>query len=207
MQKKISIFFFLLLPLFGLNAQFQVKIKVSNNVDTVAYLRASIFDDKNYIPKDTIRFKNGTASIKNAKSVIGGIYFLYFPATKQKISFIAENKDIINIVIDGKDYINNTTINGLKNKLFIQYQQLEKSLSYIDSNYAKELATGKKFGQTQKAAFFKAKTDSLTTFRTNALPQMANTILELDKISKDANQALQKMEEGNKAKPQIKLEV
>jgi hypothetical protein len=36
---------------------------------------------------------------------------------------------------------------------------------------------------------------------------MANTILELDKISKDANQALQKMEEGNKAKPQIKLEV
>jgi hypothetical protein len=109
MQKKISIFFFLLLPLFGLNAQFQVKIKVSNNVDTVAYLRASIFDDKNYIPKDTIRFKNGTASIKNAKSVIGGIYFLYFPATKQKISFIAENKDIINIVIDGKDYINNNS--------------------------------------------------------------------------------------------------
>jgi hypothetical protein len=172
MQKKISIFFFLLLPLFGLNAQFQVKIKVSNNVDTVAYLRASIFDDKNYIPKDTIRFKNGTASIKNAKSVIGGIYFLYFPATKQKISFIAENKDIINIVIDGKDYINNTSINGLKNKLFLYYQQIEKSFSYLDSNYAKEITNGKKFGQTQKAAFFKAKTDSLTTFRTNALTKM-----------------------------------
>jgi len=172
MHKRFSVLFLLILPLFGLNAQFQVKIKVSNSIDTVAFLRASIFDDKNYIPKDTISLKKGTALVKNTKSVFGGIYFLYFPSSKQKISFIAENKDTINIVIDGKDYINNTTINGVNNKLFIQYQQLEKSLSYIDSNYSNELASGKKFGQVQKAAYFKVKTDSLTSFRSIALKKM-----------------------------------
>jgi hypothetical protein len=36
---------------------------------------------------------------------------------------------------------------------------------------------------------------------------MANTILELDKISGDAEKTIVKMEEGNKAKPQIKLEI
>lgn len=172
MHKRFSVLFFLLLPLFGLNAQFQVKIKVSNSIDTVAFLRASIFDDKNYIPKDTISLKKGIALVKNTKSVFGGIYFLYFPSSKQKVSFIAENKDTINIVIDGKDYINNTTINGVNNKLFIQYQQLEKSLSYIDSNYSNELASGKKFGQIQKAAYFKVKTDSLTAFRSNVLQKL-----------------------------------
>ena len=172
MRIRFLVLFFILFPLFGLYAQFQVNIKVSNSIDTIAFLRASIFDDKNYIPKDTISLKKGVALVKNTKSVFGGIYFLYFPSSKQKISFIAENKDIINIVIDGKDYINNTSINGLKNKLFLHYQQIEKSFSYLDSNYAKEITNGKKFGQTQKAAFFKAKTDSLTTFRTNALTKM-----------------------------------
>jgi hypothetical protein len=78
-------------------------------------------------------------------------------------------------VIDGKDYVNNTTINGFKNNIFLQYQYLEKSFSYLDSNYAKELATGKKYGQIQKAAFFKVKTDSLTAFRTKALKKMKAT--------------------------------
>ena len=143
MHKRFSVLFFLLLPLFGLNAQFQVKIKVSNSIDTVAFIRASIFDDKNYIPKDTIRFKNGTASIKNAKSVIGGIYFLYFPATKQKISFVAKNQDNIILNIDGNDYIQNTIINGVENQYFLKYQQLEKSLAHFDSTYAKEIASGR----------------------------------------------------------------
>jgi hypothetical protein len=36
---------------------------------------------------------------------------------------------------------------------------------------------------------------------------MANTILELDKISIDAEKTIAKLEKGNKARPQIKLEV
>ena len=169
MQRIIILLMCVITPLIGLKAQFQVKIKATNTIDSIAYLRASIFDDKNYIPKDTIQLKKGITVVKNDKSVFGGIYYLYFPSSKQKISFIAENKDTINLIINGPDYINNTTINGQKNRLFLQYQQIEKSLSFIDSNYAKEIASGKKFGLTQKAAYFKIKTDSLTAFRSNAL--------------------------------------
>jgi hypothetical protein len=172
MQKKLFVFIFILLPLLRLKAQFQVIIKAKGVADSVAFFRASIFDDKNYIPKDTIRFKNGIASIKNPKSVIGGIYFLYFPATKQKLSFVAKNKDNIILNIDGNDYIKNTTINGLENHYFLQYQQLEKSLTHFDSAYAKEIASGRKFGQIQKAAYFKVKTDSLTAFRSNVLQKL-----------------------------------
>lgn len=56
-------------------------------------------------------------------------------------------------------------------------------------------------------ADLKIATEDVSTFRMNALPQMANTILELDKISTDASKTIQKMEDGNKAKPQIKLEI
>lgn len=172
MYKKFFVFILILFPLLSLKAQFQVIIKAKGVADSVAFFRASIFDEKNYIPKDTIRFKNGTASIKNPKSVIGGIYFLYFPATKQKISFVAKNQDNIILNIDGNDYIQNTTINGVENQYFLKYQQLEKSLAHFDSTYAKEIASGRKFGQIQKAAYFKVKTDSLTAFRSNVLKKL-----------------------------------
>lgn len=60
-----------------------------------------------------------------------------------------------------------------------------------------------------KSAFadLKIAMEDVSTFRMNALPQMANTILELDKISADAEKTIVKMEEGNKVKPQIKLEI
>ena len=178
MYKKLFVFILILFPLLSLKAQFQVIIKAKGVADSVAFFRASIFDEKNYIPKDTIRFKNGTASIKNAKSVIGGIYFLYFPATKQKISFVAKNQDNIILNIDGNDYIQNTSINGVENQYFLKYQQLEKSLAHFDSTYAKEIASGRKFGQIQKAAYFKVKTDSLTAFRSNVLKKLkSNDVL------------------------------
>ena len=178
MQRIITLLICVIMPLIGLKAQFQVKIKSNNTIDSIAYLRASIFDEKNYIPKDTIQLKKGIAVVKNDKSVFGGIYYLYFPSSKQKISFIAENKDTINLIINGPDYINNSTINGLNNKLFLQYQQLEKSLTHFDSTYAREIASGRKFGQIQKAAYFKVKTDSLTAFRSNVLKKLkSNDVL------------------------------
>lgn len=165
----------LLFPMLGLKAQFQINIKVNNIKDSIAYFRASIFDEKNFISKDTIKLKKGIATIKNTKPVFGGIYYLYFPATKQKISFIAENKDTIKLSIEGADYLKGAMINGTENKLFLQYQLLEKSLAHFDSTYAKEQLAGKKFGQIQKAAFFKIKTDSLTAFRAAALKQLKPT--------------------------------
>ena len=70
-------------PIFGLKAQFQVRLEFKNVTDSIVYLRASLFDEKNFIPKDTINLKKGPATIKNTKSVFGGIYYLYFPASKQ----------------------------------------------------------------------------------------------------------------------------
>lgn len=60
-----------------------------------------------------------------------------------------------------------------------------------------------------KSAFsdLKIAMEDVSTFRLNALPQMAQTILELDQISGDAEKTIAKLEEGNKAKPQIKLEI
>ena len=150
-------------------AQFVLKINASNTIDSVAYLRASLFDDKNYIPKDTIKLYKSPTTIKNTKSIVGGIYFLYFPKTKQKIQFILEDQDTVRLTISGNDYLQPASINTAKNNSFLNYQRLEKSLTHFDSSYAVAIKSGKKFNQIQKAAYFKAKTDSLVAFRTNAL--------------------------------------
>lgn len=49
--------------------------------------------------------------------------------------------------------------------------------------------------------------EDVATFRVNALPQMANTIIELDKISADAEKTITKIEKGNRARPQIKIDI
>jgi hypothetical protein len=153
-----------ILPLCML-AQYQIKIRANNTKDSIAYFRASLFDDKNYIPKDTIILTKGTQIIKSNKPIIGGIYFFYFPNTKQKISFFLENNDNLEFEFTGVDYLNQIKTNKRKNQVFIQYQQVEKKLSSFDSIYAQDLAKGIKRGTQQKALFFKPKTDSLTIFR------------------------------------------
>lgn len=165
---RYCIVFFCIIPLFS-KAQFVLKVKANNVQDSIAYFRASLFDDKNYIPKDTIKLRSTGTSIINTKSIVGGIYFLYFPKTKQNIKFILEDKDTVLLVINGTDYVQSTTTNLLKNKRFLAYQQLEKSLSHYDTSYAQEIKLGKKFSQIQKANYFKNKTDSLIAFRKLAL--------------------------------------
>ena len=164
MKKYIWLALICLLPIIS-KAQFVLKVSGTNLPDSVAYLRTSLFDDKNFIPKDTILFSKGTKTIKNTKSIVGGIYYLYFPKTKQKIQFILEDKDTVQVQINAADYLNNTKINKLKNNVLLSYQRLEHALSKYDSTYAAELKLGKKFSQVQKAAFFKIKTDSLIAFR------------------------------------------
>ncbi len=171
-------------------AQFVLKINASNTIDSVAYLRASLFDDKNYIPKDTIKLFKSSNTIKNTKSIVGGIYFLYFPKSKQKIQFVLEDQDTVRLTISGNDYLQTASINLTKNNILLGYQRLEKGLSHYDSSYALALKTGKKFNQIQKAAYFKVKTDSLVSYRTIALKRLKktdalylffNTLNELDR--------------------------
>ena len=54
------------------SAQFLLKIKSSNTIDSIAYLRGVAFDEKNFIPKDTILLYKGNNTIKNSKPIIVG---------------------------------------------------------------------------------------------------------------------------------------
>lgn len=60
-----------------------------------------------------------------------------------------------------------------------------------------------------KTAFqdVRAALDDISQFRENALPQMAQTVLELERLSADQEKAIQKMETGNKAQPKISIKI
>ena len=85
-MRKKWLLLFLLFPAL-VHAQYQIKIKATNTADSIAYFRGTVFDDKNYIPKDTIKLYKGNYTVAAKKPIIGGIYFLYFPKSKQKIFF------------------------------------------------------------------------------------------------------------------------
>jgi uncharacterized protein YaaN involved in tellurite resistance len=105
------------------------------------------------------------------------------------------------IVLDKVNSVNKTTsdlIAGTAARLKTQGAEIHKQASSVQLDL-----------NSLKSAFadLKIAMEDVSTFRLNALPQMATTILELDKISGDAERTIARMEEGNRAKPQIKLDV
>jgi hypothetical protein len=146
-------------------AQYQLTVKSTNTKDSIAFLRGVVYDDKNYIPKDTLKLYKGSNTAKYNKSIIGGIYFLYFPESKKKIYITLENNDKIELSFTGDNYLNTVRTNSVKNDSFFSYQKLETSLSNIDSAYEFQIKQGKKFNLAQKAAFFDAKNKELTGLR------------------------------------------
>ena len=170
-MRKKWLLLFLLFPAL-VHAQYQIKIKATNTADSIAYFRGTVFDDKNYIPKDTIKLYKGNYTVAAKKPIIGGIYFLYFPKSKQKVFFALENLDSIKIEIRGTNYLDSTKFSNKANQQFIEYQLLENKLSNYDTMYAAELAKGKKFNLAQKAAFFQPKTSQLISYRTMILKNL-----------------------------------
>ena len=170
-MRKKWLLLFLLFPAL-VHAQYQIKIKATNTADSIAYFRGTVFDDKNYIPKDTIKLYKGNYTVAAKKPIIGGIYFLYFPKSKQKVFFVLENLDSIKIEIRGTNYLDSTKFSNKANQQFIEYQLLEKKYSNYDTMYAAELAKGKKFNLAQKAAFFQPKTSQLISYRTTLLKNL-----------------------------------
>ncbi len=158
---------FLLILIFSKTvvAQFEIKIKSTNTYDSIAYLRGVVFDDKNYIPKDTIELLKGLHTVKFNKSIVGGIYFLYFPKSKQKLFLTLENNDKISLLIIDSNYLKSVTTNSVKNDSFFAYQRFEKTFSNVDSSYDLQIKQGKKFNLSQKAAFFEYKNRQLTSCR------------------------------------------
>jgi uncharacterized protein YaaN involved in tellurite resistance len=105
------------------------------------------------------------------------------------------------IVLDKVNAVSKTTsdlIAGTANRLKTQGVEIQKQASSTMLNM-----------DSLKAAFADINTamEDLSKFRTQALPQMANTVLELDKVTADAEKSIKTMESGNRARPDIKIEL
>lgn len=97
------------------------------------------------------------------------------------------------IVLDKIDAINKTTSNLIENTA----ARLKTQGAEIHKQASKEMLDM----QSLKNSFadISAALEDLSTFRQKALPKMANTILELDQMSKAADERIQQMERGNNA--------
>ncbi len=105
------------------------------------------------------------------------------------------------IVLDKIATLNTTTsdlISGTAARLKMQGTEIHKmaSQSQLDMN-------------ALKAAFadIQAAMDDIAHFRQVALPQMAETILEMDKITTESGRIIDKLEQGNRAQPELAIEV
>ena len=60
-----------------------------------------------------------------------------------------------------------------------------------------------------KSAFadIQASFDSLATFRRDALPQMAATVLEMDKLTAESEKLIAKMEKGGMVRPSMAIDI
>jgi hypothetical protein len=154
------------------SAQFLLKIKSNNTLDSIAYLRGMAFDDKNFIPKDTLELYKGVNIVKNSKPIVGGIYYLYFPKSKQKIFLSIENKDTIHITISDSNYLKTITTKSFTNDSFFAYQRLEQKLATYDSLYDTQIKQGRKFNAMQKALFFKPKYTQLSNARNSIMKML-----------------------------------
>jgi hypothetical protein len=169
MKHIIYIIALLVFPLIA-SAQFTLKFTTKpSNLNDVVYLRSTVFDDKNFIPKDTISLNGKTKIIRSKKSIVGGIHYLFFPKTKEKIYLSVEDNDIFDIKLPEDNYLNKIETTSPKNKIFIDYQRLENQFSNLDSTYEAQMKVGRKFNLAQKAEFFQKKTNALVEFRTKSL--------------------------------------
>jgi len=158
---KRIVYFFLFFP-FIANAQF--KISVSRSKEPM-YFRGTLFDEKNFLAKDTVR---GTL-LTSKTPIKGGIYYLQFAPNKERIYFNIENNDSFSLTFFGPSFLAKAHSSDPKNEVFLNYQRLEKTFSVIDSLFQVETARGRKFKFAEKAAFFKSKTEALVAFRKKAL--------------------------------------
>ena len=159
-MKQFTVFL-LFLPLF---TQAQFKISVSRSKEPM-YFRGTLFDEKNFLAKDTVR---GTL-LTSKTPIKGGIYYLQFAPNKERIYFNIENNDSFSLTFSGPSYLAKAHSSDPKNEVFLNYQRLEKTFSVIDSLFQVETARGRKFKFAEKAAFFKSKTEALVAFRKKAM--------------------------------------
>lgn len=141
---------------------------------------------------------------------------------------IRNNKELMR----GVDRALNVTINALRIAVILavaladqkivleKIEALNKTTNSLIEHNAAQLRTQgvaihKQASSTQldmeslKKSFadIKAAMEDISTFRRQALPVMAQSIIDMDSMTKGAEESIRKMEEGNKAVPEFHLDV
>lgn len=187
-MKIYFLFTLLILSFTSAKAQYSISITIKEPQDSVIYFRLTTFDDNQYLPKDTITVHKGKAKISSRTPVYGGIYYLYFPVSRERIYLSIDNKDSFSISMNGNNLLSSIVCSNYKNRIFTDYQQLEKKFRYIDSQYNQIQKRGEA-KLSVKEAMYKPKVDTLMTFRKKALTTIPassilytyfNTINQLD---------------------------
>lgn len=173
-MKRALLLFLISFSVTAIWSQYSINLNYSQAADTVVYFRLVTFDDKQYLPKDTVLIKRGKATIKSATPIFGGIYYLYFPITKTRLYISIDNKDNFDITLNGNHILDSVLSNDPKNTIFFAYQKLENQFKHIDSTYSemKKRGEGK---LSDKEVLFKPKIKTLTDFRTKALAGLPKT--------------------------------
>lgn len=104
------------------------------------------------------------------------------------------------IVLDKINSVNQTTndlIAGTASRLKTQGVDIQKQASSASLNM-----------DTLKVAFQDMKTamDDISAFRQKALPQMAEAVIQMEKLTSEAQASIAKMDRGNQAKPAVSIE-
>jgi uncharacterized protein YaaN involved in tellurite resistance len=105
------------------------------------------------------------------------------------------------IVLDKIDAVNKTT-----NRLIAQ---TASQLRTQGTEIHKQASSTQLDMETLRKAFvdINAALDDISNFRQQALPQMAEAILEMDNLTKATDEAIQRMEQGTKMEPVVSLDV
>jgi len=114
------------------------------------------------------------------------------------VALALANQKIVLDKIDAVNKVTNQLIGQTAAQLKTQGTEIHKQASRSQLDI-----------ETLKTAFadIDSALEDISAFRKEALPQMAQNILEMDNLSKNTEAAIQRMEQGNKAAPAITLEV
>jgi hypothetical protein len=139
MLKIYKIFFLVLITIpFTGSAQYLLRFKITDPKDSVVFVKGTMFEEKNFIPKDMVRVIKGVRQSSYNKSIIGGIYYLEFPSSKEKVYFTLQNKDTITFTFNGANPLSTMVMSKRSSLVFLEYQRLEKQFSVVDSLYEEE---------------------------------------------------------------------
>lgn len=112
------------------------------------------------------------------------------------VAMALENQKVVLDKVNALSQTTDSLIAGTAERLKTQGAEIHKQASSTSLSI-----------DALKQAFqdINAAMDDIATFRSKALPQMAQNILEMDRLTTESKKAIEKMEQGNKATPSVEI--